>query len=31
MAGIDFEQTQENLIVPERYRVEIALAGSFPQ
>lgn len=26
MAGINFEQTQENLIVPERYRVEIAIA-----
>ncbi|MBT3360849.1 MAG: nitroreductase family protein [Rhodospirillales bacterium] len=26
MAGIDFEQTQEKLFVPERFRVEIAIA-----
>ena len=26
MAGIDFDQSQENLAVPERYRVEIAIA-----
>ena len=26
MAGVDFEQSRENLIVPERYRVEIAIA-----
>ncbi len=26
MAGINFEQSQESLIVPERYRVEIAIA-----
>lgn len=26
MAGIDYEQSQEDLLVPERYRVEIAIA-----